>query len=204
MGNPSLLRRRVVQEQQVPVVTAKEDTASFVNSTSLLVNPSVEEILSKATLREVKPTSEDCAATRAQIAQRAKKAIDAQLKLISVAEVQVDIAHAKIEQAYKIIDAQMRQANIEIHTDGAYVAELTENFTRQQRDVDPKIFKNRVSNDVFWASIEVIFSKALQHITDAELTEMATIIPAKSTGITLKIKRVGSKKLVGAKNNKVK
>lgn len=157
----------------------------------MLVRPrSAEEILKRAALRTPHAVTEDSAPARDAAVKRAQAVIDGQLKLISDAYDRIDAAHAEVVQAHKIIEAQLRLVNLEHHTDGVYYAELKEQWTRQTRDIDPKKYRTKVSNDAFWGSITVSVTKAGEFLTDREINEISDVVPGKMTGYALKVEKV--------------
>lgn len=143
-----------------------------------------------STLRK---TSVNTAADKAAIAEKARRVIDENLKSISLAERAIDDAQAQITQSTKIIEAQMKLAVLDYHSDGVKEALLREAFTRQGRKVDPKKFRNHVPDAVFWASIKVSLEAAGQHLTDKEINEIADITPSVSQGYQLKVQDVKKK-----------
>lgn len=154
-----------------------------------LKKPSPGDILAKSSARRVLPAVANSAEARHAKAEEARAEIDTQLKLIAAAENAIDDAMADIEAARKAIESKLRDNNLTSHSNGLYFAELVEQFTRQSRTIDPKKFRNAVANDVFWESIAVNIGKAEQHLTEKELTAISDVIPSRSSGIVLKVKK---------------
>lgn len=146
------------------------------------------------TIRRLRVTSVNAAVHRSATEAAAKLKIDEQLKLISDAERQIDDAQIVIAQAYKMIEAQLRLANLTLHSNGAYVAEIKEQWTNQSTDIDPKKFRNRVSDEAFWGSINVSVTKAKTFLTVIELQQIADVTPGRKTGETLKVSKIEPKK----------
>lgn len=128
--------------------------------------------------------------------KRARKAIEENLKLISLAEVAIDEATAQIDRAYKAVDAEMRLAELASYTHEGYLAEITENWTRALRVIDPKKYRNKVTDEVFWASVEVGVTKAKEYLTDTEIDKLLSKDSknAEPKGKTLKINKMSGKK----------
>lgn len=120
--------------------------------------------------------------------------INEQLKLIANAEHAIDEAQAAITAAHEKVDQLMRSVNLSEHTNGVHVATIEEQFSRQQRTIDPQKFRNAVPNEVFWKSLSISIEKAKDHLSDKEINRIATVVPGKSMGYTLKISRVKVKK----------
>jgi hypothetical protein len=144
--------------------------------------------------RRLRVTSSNTAMETARMVMRAKAAIEEQLKVISKSEEEIDVAKAGIDQANKVIEAQLKLADLTHHTDGVYLAEIVEQWTNQSRNIDPQKFKNKVTNEVFWASIEVSLTKAKTHLTEKELNEIADVVPSQFKGRALKVKKLGPQK----------
>jgi hypothetical protein len=140
-----------------------------------------------STLRK---TSVNTAADKAAIAEKAKLVIETNLKSISLAERAIDDAQSQITQSTKIIEAQMKLAVLDYHTDGVKEALLKEAFTRQGRKLDPKKFKAHVPDAVFWAAIRVSLEVAGEHLTEKEINEIADVTPSVSQGYKLKVQDV--------------
>lgn len=140
--------------------------------------------------RRLRVTSVNAAVFREARAQEARTKIDAQLKLVSEAEAEIDAAQAKLSEAYRMIEAQMKLADLEVHSDGAYIAEIKEQWTNQTRDIDPKKFRNRVEAEVFWGSIAVSVTKAKHYLSERELNEISDVHPGKLVGKVLKVKKL--------------
>lgn len=134
------------------------------------------------------------AASRFHAANAAREQITEQLKLISQAEHEIDKAQAIITEATAKINELMRQNNLQMHSNGVHSAVIEETFTRQSTHIDPKKFRAAVSADVFWDCIEVAVGKAREHMTSRELDKISDVVPAKSTGYRLKIKRLEVKR----------
>lgn len=154
---------------------------------------SAQEILERSKSRTPHAVVADSAVEREQATKRAKAQIEKQLKLISDASDQIDSAHLQLEQAYKIIEAQLRLVNLDSHNDGVYVAALIQQWTKQQRTIDPKRYRAKVSNSAFWGSIEVSVSKAKEFLTDREINDIADVKPGVSTGFKLKVEKIKRK-----------
>ena len=139
-------------------------------------------------------TSGNTPAHKAARTDVARAQINEQLKLIANAEHAIDEAQAAINAAHERVDQLMRSVNLSEHTNGVHVATIEEQFSRQQRTIDPQKFRNSVPNDVFWKSLSISIEKAKDHLSDKEFNRIATVIPGKSMGYTLKINRVKVKK----------
>ena len=123
-----------------------------------------------------------------------RQAILEDLKLISDAEGAIDRAQQTIDASVARIEAKMRDHNLPVMDNGTLIAEIKETFTRQQRTLDPKKFRSKVTNAQFWDCIEVSVSKASAYLGDKELNSIADVVPAKSLGYSLKIKPLKAKK----------
>ena len=144
--------------------------------------------------RGAQPVTKNSAISREAAASVARELVDAQLKLISEAERQIDAAQEMLTTASREVERLLRSANLSSHCNGVHIAEIVEQFTRQSRTIDPKKFKNRVGDSVFWASIKVSMEAAESHLTEKEINSIADTIPSRSTGYVLKLKRVPVKK----------
>lgn len=167
-----------------------------VTSTSRRMNlgpRGTEEILAKAAARKAQPVTVDSAAEQEALVVRVKENVEAQLKLISEADTAIDTAVATREQALKVIEAQLKLGKLDFHTDGSYLAEIVDQWTKQSRDIDPQKFRAKVSNEVFWSSIKVSVTLAEKHLTDKELGEIADVVPGKLVGQVLKVRKLGPK-----------
>lgn len=153
-----------------------------------------EEARPVQTIRRLRVTSVNAAIHRASTESAAKEKIDEQLKLISDAERQIDDAQVIIAQAYKMIDAQLRLANLRVHSNGSYIAEIKEQWTNQTMDIDSKKFRNKVSDEAFWGSISVSVMKAKNFLTKIELEAIADVKPGMKVGETLKVSKIEPKK----------
>lgn len=118
----------------------------------------------------------------------AKQVMLTQLKLISDAGDAIDAAQANIDAAHAKIEELMREHRLPNFDNGDLIAELKEQFTRQSRKVDPKIFRSKVTADVFWECVSVDIAKAEQHMGQRALNGIADVTPAKSTGFVLKVR----------------
>jgi hypothetical protein len=157
-------------------------------------------ILSAVTTEKPKETSVPASKRRQVIAgsatdlfQRTEKVkieVERQLKSISDAYAAIDQAQAAAETAMKIVEAQLRSVNLKSHSDGMYVAELAEVWTRQSTKIDPKKFRAHVEADVFWESIKVSIEKAKEYLSEKELVGISDIEPSKLTGVFLKVNKV--------------
>lgn len=146
------------------------------------------------TIRRLRVTSVNAAVHRAGTEQAARQKIDEQLKLISDAERQIDEAQIVIAQAYKMVEAQLRLANIMFHSNGLYLAEIKEQWTNQSTDIDPKKFRVKVPDAAFWGSISVSVTKAKSFLTAKELSEIADVKPGMKIGEVLKVSKIEPKK----------
>jgi hypothetical protein len=179
-----LVRRKLVQEPVVAVSPLRR-VARIVHATPTVAATQV--------VRAV-PRSANSAITREIQARLAKEEINQQLKLIANAEAAIDDAQEAIELAYLVIERKLRDSNLISHSNGVYLAEIVEQFTRQSRTVNPKKFRTQVTADVFWDSVSVDVGKALKHLSDKELTKIADVVPGKSTGHVLKVKKLEPKR----------
>ena len=126
--------------------------------------------------------------------EKAKLEIERQLKLISESFEAIDKAQEIADRATKIIEAQLKLVNLKRHDDGVYAAELKEVYSRQSRTIDPKKFRAHVDAEVFWASIKVSVEQAKGSLTEKELNAMSDVVPSKMTGIVISIAKVDAKK----------
>ena len=152
-----------------------------------------EETPSATPMRRLRTQSANTAATRAPIIRAAKDVIEQQLRLIAKAEAAIDQATLAISNAHGIIEDKMRDVNITEHAYGIHIARLVEAWSNQRTDIDPKKYRAKVANDVFWASIAVMVTKAREHLNEREILEIADVVSPKSQGIRLKIERVDVK-----------
>lgn len=173
------VKKALIRTKSTPVETAEE------------VVETTPETTPETPTRRLRLTSANTAMDASKTATRAKAAIDEQLKVISKSEADIDVAAAQITQANKIIEAQLQLAGLTHHTDGVYLAEIIDQWTNQSRNIDPKKFKNQVTNDVFWESIEVSLTKAKAHLTEKEINEIADVVPSQFKGKILKVKKLG-------------
>lgn len=125
--------------------------------------------------------------------EKAKQAIEAQLKLISESYDAIDAHQAAADQASKVIEAQLRLVNLTEHDDGVYRAKIAEVWSRQSRKIDPKKFKACVASEVFWDSVNVNIGKAEEYLSAKELNTMSDVVPSKLTGRVLKIEKIKTK-----------
>ena len=70
---------------------------------------------------------------------------------------------------------------------GEYIAKLSETYSNQVRKVDAQKFRNAVTNDQFWKSIDVSITRAKEFLTDKEITALSDVIPSVSQGFKLKV-----------------
>jgi len=119
----------------------------------------------------------------------ARKRIDEQLKLISKAEHQIDEATQALNDATETVHAILNDANLLEHTNGVHLAKIVEQWSNQKTFVDPKSFRAKVNNEIFWSSIDVALGKARQHLTEKELLDIADVTPGQLMGKRLKIER---------------
>lgn len=120
--------------------------------------------------------------------------IRAQLKLISESNAQIDSATANIDAATAKIDALMRRHRLDQVDNGSLIAEITEQFSKQSRTIDPKKFRAQVSLETFYACVTVSVTKAEENLSKRLVNEISDVVPSKSLGSTLKIKELGKKK----------
>ncbi len=156
--------------------------------------PGTADILARAAARQAAPVGGTTTSSKEAKQRAASKEIDAQLKLIAKAEADIDDAQRRITAAHALVEASLRDANMTIRTDGVYVAELAEQWTRQARAIDPKVFKNRVPNDVFWSCISVNLTRAAEHLSEKEMNEIADVVPSTLVGRVLKIKKIEARR----------
>ena len=109
------------------------------------------------------------------------------LKDIAEAEKMIDRAQEKMGSAYEMLDALMRQFKWPIIDDGEYIVKLSETYSNQVRKVDAQKFRNAVTNDQFWKSIDVSITRAKEFLTDKEITALSDVIPSVSQGFKLKV-----------------
>jgi hypothetical protein len=126
--------------------------------------------------------------------KNAVEEIRGQLKLISESNAQIDSAQENIDAANAKIDALMRRHRLEQVDNGTLIAEITEQFSKQQRTIDPKKFRANVGLETFYACVSVNISKAEEHLSKRAVNEISDIVPSRSLGSTLKIKELGKKK----------
>lgn len=144
--------------------------------------------------RRLRVTSSNTAGDRAIAASRARSVVDAQLKLISEAEHEIDEAQTRLTSAWNEVEKAMKDGGITEHSNGVHYAEITENWSRQSRIIDPKKFKNHVANEVFWDSIKVSLEAAGNHLSKVELDSLSDVVPSKLLGRVLKIKKIEPKR----------
>lgn len=123
----------------------------------------------------------------------AKQTLYDQLKLISDSNAAIDAAQANIDAAHAKIEELMREHKMSTFDNGALIAEIKETFSRQSRKVDPKIFRSKVTADVFWECVSIDISRAEQHMGSRALNGIADVTPAKSTGFVLKVREMKRK-----------
>lgn len=116
-----------------------------------------------------------------------------QLKLISDAHAAIESAQANIDTAHAKLEALMREHKMATFDNGALIAEIQEQFSRQKRTVDPKIFRSKVTADDFWKCVSVDITKAEQFMGARALNGIADVVPSKSTGHVLKIRELKRK-----------
>lgn len=121
--------------------------------------------------------------------QATREKLDALLQLIARKEAELDIVQADLDAAHKATEALMREAKLNVHSHGNLTALIEQTFSRQSRSIDPKKFRNAVSDAVFWSSIDVSVTKAARHMAPLELARIADTIPGKSTGFVFRLKR---------------
>lgn len=129
------------------------------------------------------------AAVERETVTDARPKLDELLQLIAKKEAELDVVQAELDAAHKATEALMREAKINVHSHGNLTALIEQTFSRQSRSIDPKKFRNAVSDAVFWSSIDVSVVKASKHMAPLELARIADTIPGKSTGFTFKLKR---------------
>lgn len=140
--------------------------------------------------RRLRTQGANTAATRAPLIRAAKEAIEQQLRLIAKAEAAIDQAQAAISNAHGIIEDRMRDVNLSEHAYGVHIARLVEVFSNQRVHIDPKKFRAKVANDVFWDSISVLVTQARAHLNEKEILAIADVVPPVSQGIRLKVERI--------------
>lgn len=121
--------------------------------------------------------------------QDVRAKLDGLLQLIATKEAALDIVQAELDAAHKATEALMREAKLNVHSHGNLTALIEQTFSRQSRSIDPKKFRNAVSDAVFWSSIDVSVTKASKHMAPLELARIADTVPGKSTGFVFKLKR---------------
>ena len=193
-GNPLQLRGIAPLKLIHNTVTPHEGIIGMVQSlrTKLLPQKKVSApSLVQAQVAGLRAVSKNNAAERARQAEGARNDIDHLLKSISQNDADIDAAWERNQRAYKEIERLLRAHNLLTHTDGAYIAQILENFTRQSRTIDPKKFKAKVGDDTFWKVVEVPIGKAEGLLTDKELAGVVDVVPGKSTGFVFSVKPVG-------------
>lgn len=133
------------------------------------------------------------AATRAQQAQEARESINVHLKSIANLDSQLDDLMVQLNAQHAEVEAILRKAKIDKHSDGAYVASIEAVVSRQSRTVDPKRFKAAVADVDFWGCVSVSVTKAEKVLSERELNEISKIVPGQVTGYAFKLKRLESK-----------
>jgi len=133
------------------------------------------------------------AATRAQLAQETRGKINEHLKLIANLDSQLDELMVRLNAEHAEVEALLRKAKIDKHSDGAYIASIEEVVSRQSRTVDPKRFKAAVADSDFWGCVSVSVTKAEKVLSERELNEISRIVPGQVTGYAFKLKRLESK-----------
>ena len=153
--------------------------------TKTVVQPDI-----KVPVRRLRFTTANNAATRAAKAQVGREEIDELLKLIAEAEYTIDEAVARNDLAHKRIEQIMREHKLSEHSNGRHMATLLEQFSRQGRTIDPKKFRAKVASDDFWKAVSVSIGEAEKILTEKEMIAITDVVPAKSQGWVLKIKKV--------------
>lgn len=190
-----LLRRPVLVqvEEEKPASFSSEAVSTFLRRrpAPAAVSPPLQRtLLAPLVRRSLTPVATASSAVeKMRLEGRARKTIDEKLKLITDEERKIDDAQAAIEQARKVVEAQLRLANISYHTDGVQVAEIVESWSKQTTVIDPKIFKNNVTSDVFWGCVKVGVEKAKEHLAAKEFAKVSTEVPGKLLGHVLKISK---------------
>jgi hypothetical protein len=197
MANQLIQRRR-----PQPAAKAHEPTpAQEATPTPAPPTPEVSHIqqqiaaVAQAAMKPVlRTTSLSSAVHRQAKAEEAKKVVEEHLKLIAKAERDIDAAQAIIQDSYGIIEHQLREHNLSYHSDGAYVAKIEEQWTRQQTIIHQEKFRNAVANEVFWNSITVLVTKAREFMTDKELAAVSDVVAAECKGTVLKVAKLEPKR----------
>ncbi len=125
--------------------------------------------------------------------------VDKYLKSISEDEHIIDMATARLSEAYAEIQKLLEAANIDSHSNGVHLAEIVEQWTRQGRTVKPQTLRNHVTNEVFWKSLDVSLGRLGEHLTATEINAIADIVPSTFVGKVLKVKKIEPKKLSRSK-----
>ena len=152
------------------------------------VKPATEAAPAQASaspIRKLRLTSDKVARMQAD-----RQAILEDLKLISESEAAIDRAQQAIEVAMARIEERMREHRMTTIDNGDRIAEMVEGFSRQQRTIDPKKYRSKVTNDQFWGSIEVSVTKAKQFLGEKELNGISEVVSAKSLGFKLKVREL--------------
>lgn len=119
--------------------------------------------------------------------EAARSAVRGDLKSIAEIDAHIDMLVERRDAAIARIDEEMRAALLKTVAGSGLVAALNEKFTRQSRTIDPKKFRNKVTNEAFWGSISVSVQEAKKFLSERELDAVSDVVPAQSLGVVLTV-----------------
>lgn len=189
----TILRRRTVPVASIPSRPAPAPEPEPEPSNVLRLVRRTSTVQQQAPARRLRFATANNAATRAEAANKARAEIDVLLQSIAKIDQTIDDAVAQTEQIHAQIEQHLRASNLSAHSDGYYEVGIVESLTRQSRTIDPKKYKNQVSNDVFFSTIDVSIGKAAEHLAQKEIDAISEVVPARSLGFKFKIKKIERK-----------
>ena len=148
------------------------------------------DILARSRERPTGPVVANSTGAKEAIHRAQGLKINDQLKLIAKAEADIDDAQLRLTQAREEVERLLREANMDHHSDGVYIAEIVETFTRQSRTIDPKKLRVKAGDTAFWKCITVNIGKAEEFLSKKEMDDISDIVESKSTGFSLKVKKL--------------
>ena len=110
------------------------------------------------------------------------------LKSISEVEEQIDALTEQLNVLHARVETSMRDARLSTVEGSTKIAEMRESFSRQSITIDPRKYRNKVTQADFWASIEVSVTAARKIMAEKELLGISDVVPAKSLGTRLSVK----------------
>jgi hypothetical protein len=109
-------------------------------------------------------------------------------------EAQLDEVMSHINEEHATVEKLMRDNNLSYHTNGVYEPEIVETFSRQDRTIDPKKFKNAVADKDFWSCVSIPVGAAKKVLSEKELATISDVVPPKLLGYFYKCKKREAKK----------